>query len=433
MWRSSRREIDPIDVPVRRRHSLSLNFNRSSLKDVANLFADDDDINNINYNIFNQTLDPQLSPCSTTATATTPRRLSIFHRVHLANKFARAFATKSTPDSNNAEPAAKTEPQSTNALPADKLTKSDRQISIPVQFSPKLNPSTAKSPKSVPDSSYAAAPEKLSKSDRTVSIPSHFAAKLNPNSAKSSPDSTYTAAPEKLTKSDGVISNSQQFGAKINPNSVNSSPDSTYAAAAEKLTKSDGVVSIPVQFSTKLNPNSAKSEPAEKSTKLTQSDGVISIPGAEKRVVIYTTSLRIVRSTFEACRTVKSILRGFRISIDERDLSMDSRFLHELQNLMSESGDVDVDQSKLELPRVFIGGEYIGGAEEVRQLHETGELKKFVERLPAVAAGVCEVCGDFRFIMCDECRGSRKCYSEKGGFRSCTLCNENGLVRCPLC
>ncbi|XP_076900038.1 uncharacterized protein At5g39865-like [Bidens hawaiensis] len=146
-----------------------------------------------------------------------------------------------------------------------------------------------------------------------------------------------------------------------------------------------------------------------------QSDGVISIPGAEKRVVIYTTSLRIVRSTFEACRTVKSILRGFRISIDERDLSMDSRFLHELQNLMSESGDVDVDQSKLELPRVFIGGEYIGGAEEVRQLHETGELKKFVERLQAVAAGVCEVCGDFRFIMCDECRGSRKCYSEKGG------------------
>ncbi|KAF5795916.1 putative glutaredoxin, Thioredoxin-like superfamily [Helianthus annuus] len=199
-------------------------------------------------------------------------------------------------------------------------------------------------------------------------------------------------------------------------------------------------------FSTNQSPNSTKSQPdspkptkSTNSTKSVKSDRQISIPGAEKRVILYTTSLRVVRPTFEACRSVQSILRGFRVSIDERDLSMDSRFLQELQNIMSESGEFEdedeIDKTKLQLqlPRVFIGGKYIGGAEEVKQLHETGELKKFVERLPAVSGGVCAVCGDFRFVVCDECNGSRKCYSDKGGFRSCTLCNENGLVRCTCC
>ncbi|KAJ0540147.1 putative glutaredoxin, Thioredoxin-like superfamily [Helianthus annuus] len=69
---------------------------------------------------------------------------------------------------------------------------------------------------------------------------------------------------------------------------------------------------------------------------------------------------------------------------------------------MSEAGEFEdedeIDKTKLQLqlPRVFIGGKYIGGAEEVKQLHETGELKKFVERLPAVTGGVCALCGDFR-------------------------------------
>lgn len=151
----------------------------------------------------------------------------------------------------------------------------------------------------------------------------------------------------------------------------------------------------------------------------------ISIPGAEKRIVVYFTSLRVVRSTFEDCRAVQSILRGFRVSIDERDLSMYSGFLTELQQILG--------QTKLTLPRVFIGGRYIGGAEEVKQLHEVGELKKLVEGLPAADSGVCDTCGGYRFILCDECCGSHKLYSEKGGFKSCTTCTENGLIRCPSC
>ncbi|KAK1437032.1 hypothetical protein QVD17_02817 [Tagetes erecta] len=180
----------------------------------------------------------------------------------------------------------------------------------------------------------------------------------------------------------------------------------------------------------------ALQSPADKQTKspkLLKSDRVISVPELEKRIVVYTTSLRVVRSTFEACRTVQSILRGFRVPIDERDLSMDSKFLNELQTIMAENGDDEVEKTKLTLPRVFINGRYVGGAEEVKQLHETGELKKIVEGLPVVVAGECDVCGGYRFILCDECRGSHKCYNEKSGFRSCTLCNENGLIRCTFC
>ncbi|KAL8027058.1 hypothetical protein ABFS82_14G068100 [Erythranthe guttata] len=156
----------------------------------------------------------------------------------------------------------------------------------------------------------------------------------------------------------------------------------------------------------------------------------IRIPGAEQTVVVYFTSLRIVRRTFEDCKAVRSILRDFRVSIDERDLSMDSGFMDELRSILGQSPEKN---SKLTLPRVFIGGRYVGGVEEVRRLHESGELKKHVEGLPASEPGTCGACGGYRFILCDECSGSHKYYSEKGGFRSCTLCNENGLVRCPSC
>ncbi|KAK8601425.1 hypothetical protein V6N13_058864 [Hibiscus sabdariffa] len=151
----------------------------------------------------------------------------------------------------------------------------------------------------------------------------------------------------------------------------------------------------------------------------------VSIPDSDKRIVVYFTSLRVVRSTFEDCKTVRSILQGFRVSIDERDLSMDSRFLNELKGILG--------KSQLTLPRVFIGGRYLGGAEEVKQLHETGELKKLMEGLSTAAPGLCGVCGGFRFVLCDECNGSRKLYTEKSGFKTCTDCNENGLVRCPSC
>ncbi|XP_073224341.1 uncharacterized protein At5g39865 [Cicer arietinum] len=148
------------------------------------------------------------------------------------------------------------------------------------------------------------------------------------------------------------------------------------------------------------------------------------IPDSQQRVVIYFTTLRVVRTTYEDCKTVRSIMRGFRVALDERDVSMDSSFLSELRRVAGR-------KTGLTLPRVFINGRYIGGAEEVRWLHENGELRKLLEGLPAADSYFreCHVCGDHRFVLCGECSGARKVYGEKGGFKICTACNESGLIR----
>ncbi|KMT05408.1 hypothetical protein BVRB_7g175360 [Beta vulgaris subsp. vulgaris] len=148
----------------------------------------------------------------------------------------------------------------------------------------------------------------------------------------------------------------------------------------------------------------------------------------ETRIVVYYTSLRIVRPTFEACRAVMSILHGFQLNIDERDLAMDLGFMSELRELLR----LKLSET-LTLPRVFIGGRYIGGAEEVKNLHEIGELKKLISGFPPKRNGTCDTCGGYRFILCGDCNGSHKIFSEKVGFRSCLVCNENGLIRCPNC
>ncbi|CAI9771810.1 unnamed protein product [Fraxinus pennsylvanica] len=61
------------------------------------------------------------------------------------------------------------------------------------------------------------------------------------------------------------------------------------------------------------------------------------------------------------CKTVITILGAFHMFFDERDVSMDCVYIEELQMIFGES-----DKSKLSLPRVFISGSYIGGAEELQ-------------------------------------------------------------------
>lgn len=154
-------------------------------------------------------------------------------------------------------------------------------------------------------------------------------------------------------------------------------------------------------------------------------DSVFRLAGTEDRIVIYFTSLRGIRKTYEDCCSVRMILRGFRVPVDERDTSMDSEFKKELQNALP--GKV------VTLPQVFIRGKCVGGAEEVKQLHEVGELATLLEGFPVQDPGfVCRGCGDARFVPCLNCNGSRKVF-EEGRLRRCLDCNENGLIRCPGC
>ncbi|MED6221424.1 hypothetical protein PIB30_054484 [Stylosanthes scabra] len=166
-----------------------------------------------------------------------------------------------------------------------------------------------------------------------------------------------------------------------------------------------------------------------------------------EKVVLYFTSLRGVRKTYEDCCQVRMILKGMHIRMDERDVSMHSGFKEELKELLGDS------YGGGGLPKVFVGRNYIGGAEEIQRLHEDGDLEKKLECCERIEEKECEVCGDVRFVPCETCSGSCKIYYEAyhedeeeqeheedcdcdcddGGFQRCPDCNENGLIRCPNC
>ncbi|KAJ8619251.1 hypothetical protein MRB53_015437 [Persea americana] len=157
-------------------------------------------------------------------------------------------------------------------------------------------------------------------------------------------------------------------------------------------------------------------------------------PRGEERVVIYFTSLRGVRKTYEDCCDVRLIFRGYGVRVDERDVSMHQAFRDELYEISGAE-----THSFGGLPMVFVKGRYVGGAEDVRQLHESGELGKLIrgcEKLEGCGGGgvACEGCGDVRFVPCDRCFGSCKIFDEDDGvFLRCPDCNENGIILCPVC
>ncbi|KAK1605178.1 hypothetical protein QYE76_028851 [Lolium multiflorum] len=166
-------------------------------------------------------------------------------------------------------------------------------------------------------------------------------------------------------------------------------------------------------------------------------------PESARRVVVYLTSLRGVRQTHEDCWAAATILAGYGVRVDERDLSMHAGYKDELRGALGLTGPGNVG-----LPQVFVDGWHLGGAEEVRRMHESGELAEALEACePAPGVGVkegsglpvesCGGCGGARFVPCDVCSGSCKVFVEDedgtGAFRRCPECNENGLVRCPIC
>lgn len=176
----------------------------------------------------------------------------------------------------------------------------------------------------------------------------------------------------------------------------------------------------------------------------------------EKRqasAVLYTTSLRGVRSTFEACNAVRAALQAHGVAFRERDVSMDRGFRDELRGLLRPYHD---DYASLasgkapSLPRLFVRGRHVGGADEVLRLDEQGLLAPLLEGLPRARGGAhccCDGCGGMGFLPCFDCSGSRKVAvpvpgQQGAGCRGrrtamvvvrCGECNENGLVLCPIC
>lgn len=151
-------------------------------------------------------------------------------------------------------------------------------------------------------------------------------------------------------------------------------------------------------------------------------------PGGSDGVVIYTTSLRGVRRTYEDCNRVRSIFEVNRVVTDERDVSLHGQFLNELKDLLG--------GETVTVPRVFIKGRYVGGVDELTELNESGKLGRML-RSARVEMGIgrqaCEGCGGARFVPCFDCGGSCKVVLATGDKQRCGVCNENGLVHCPAC
>lgn len=72
------------------------------------------------------------------------------------------------------------------------------------------------------------------------------------------------------------------------------------------------------------------------------------------RIVIYTTSFRVVRTTFERCELVRKIFQNHRVKFLEKNIALDCEYGKELEERCRRVGESPC------LPVVFIDGHYLG-------------------------------------------------------------------------
>nr|XP_033802286.1 glutaredoxin domain-containing cysteine-rich protein 1 isoform X1 [Geotrypetes seraphini]XP_033802296.1 glutaredoxin domain-containing cysteine-rich protein 1 isoform X1 [Geotrypetes seraphini]XP_033802306.1 glutaredoxin domain-containing cysteine-rich protein 1 isoform X1 [Geotrypetes seraphini] len=151
------------------------------------------------------------------------------------------------------------------------------------------------------------------------------------------------------------------------------------------------------------------------------------------RIVIYTTSLRIVRNTFERCEIVRKIFQNHRVKFEEKNIALNIDYGKELDERCRMVSEVP------SLPVVFIDGHYLGGAEKILSMNESGELQDLLTKIERVQhPHACTACGGYGFLPCSVCHGSkmsvfRNCFTDSFKALKCTACNENGLQRCKNC
>lgn len=70
------------------------------------------------------------------------------------------------------------------------------------------------------------------------------------------------------------------------------------------------------------------------------------------KVVLYSTSMGIVRDTYAKCANVKQILRTLLIKFDERDIFMSKDYQQDIKDRMQ--------SQEVQVPQLFVDGQYIG-------------------------------------------------------------------------
>ncbi len=68
--------------------------------------------------------------------------------------------------------------------------------------------------------------------------------------------------------------------------------------------------------------------------------------------MVYTTSLQVVRLSFDKCTKAKKILQNHCVRYEERDLNKNKEYQRELKSRLS------IDQ--VDVPHIFFDGKYVG-------------------------------------------------------------------------
>ncbi|XP_045778186.1 glutaredoxin domain-containing cysteine-rich protein CG31559-like [Maniola jurtina] len=149
------------------------------------------------------------------------------------------------------------------------------------------------------------------------------------------------------------------------------------------------------------------------------------------KVVLYTTTMGVVRNTYQRCLLVKKILRNLLVKYEERDVFMSMEYQDEIRDRMK--------SDQILVPQLFIDGHHIGDAETVEKLNESGDLRKMLKPYKSPdACHTCQLCGGFRLLPCRICNGSKKSlhrnhFTAEFVALKCMNCDEVGLVRCEAC
>ncbi|KAL7615076.1 hypothetical protein Lser_V15G05654 [Lactuca serriola] len=97
-------------------------------------------------------------------------------------------------------------------------------------------------------------------------------------------------------------------------------------------------------------------------------------PGGSDSLILYTTRDNTNQQSFKDCLRIRFLLKDFNILYQERDVSIHWDYKEELWRMLGR---------QVALPILFIKGRYIGGAEEVLQLHEQGKFQPLLAEIPS--------------------------------------------------